>query len=67
MCSSDLSLSSVIQKEAVEPLNGEASGPHAEIVFMTHLATESALQQAITRIRELTVIDAIGSVIRVES
>ncbi|HEX3244272.1 MAG TPA: homoserine dehydrogenase [Chloroflexota bacterium] len=62
----DISLSSVIQKEDVEPLKGDTSIRHAEIVFMTHEATEAAMQQAIEEIRGLAVIDAIGSVIRVE-
>ncbi|MFN0074678.1 MAG: homoserine dehydrogenase [Chloroflexota bacterium] len=63
----NISLSSVIQKEDVEPQNGGSSIRHAEIVFMTHEATESAMQQAITEIRGLSVIDTIGSVIRVEA
>jgi homoserine dehydrogenase len=62
----NISLSSVIQKEDVEPKEGDTSIRHAEIVFMTHEATEADIQQAIDQIRELDVIDAVGSVIRVE-
>jgi hypothetical protein len=34
---------------------------------MTHEASEDAIQQAIGQISELDVIDAVGSVIRVEA
>jgi homoserine dehydrogenase len=62
----NISLSSVIQKEDVEPKEGDTRVRHAEIVFMTHEATEAAIQTAIEQIRDLDVIDAVGSVIRVE-
>jgi homoserine dehydrogenase len=62
----NISLSSVIQKEQIEPLDGASSVPRAEIVFMTHEAKEAAMQSAISKIRNLPVIDAIGSIIRVE-
>ena len=39
---------------------------HAEIVFMTHQAHEASVQQALDEIRQLDVVDQIGSVIRVE-
>jgi homoserine dehydrogenase len=62
----NISLSSVIQKEDVEHHEGDLSVRHAEIVFMTHEAREASMQQAIEQIRDLSVIDAVGSVIRVE-
>jgi homoserine dehydrogenase len=58
-----ISLSSVIQKEDVHHQGGVR---HAEIVFMTHQAREASVQQALTEIRQLDVVDQIGSVIRVE-
>jgi homoserine dehydrogenase len=64
----NISLSSVIQKEVVPPEDGDdSSTSRAEIVFMTHDATEADMQAAITRIRDLPVIDSVGSVIRVEN
>jgi homoserine dehydrogenase len=58
-----ISLTSVIQKEDVHNLNGDR---HAEIVFMTHQAHEASVQKALEEIRQLEVVDQIGSVIRVE-
>jgi homoserine dehydrogenase len=62
----DISLSSVIQKEQIEPLEGSPGVTRAEIVFMTHEAKEAAMQAAIGQIGNLPVIDSIGSIIRVE-
>ena len=58
-----ISLTSVIQKEDVHYGGGLR---HAEIVFMTHHAREADVQQALGEIRQLDVVDQIGSVIRVE-
>jgi homoserine dehydrogenase len=58
-----ISLTSVIQKEDVHHGTGDR---HAEIVFMTHQAHEASVQQALEEIRQLDVVDQIGSVIRVE-
>jgi homoserine dehydrogenase len=58
-----ISLTSVIQKEDVHHGNGDR---HAEIVFMTHQAHEASVQRALAEIRQLAVVDRIGSVIRVE-
>jgi homoserine dehydrogenase len=58
-----ISLTSVIQKEDVHHGGGDR---HAEIVFMTHQAHEASVQQALAEIRQLGVVDQIGSVIRVE-
>lgn len=59
----NISLTSVIQKEDVLVEDGQRV---AEIVFMTHSAHEAAVQQALDEIRQLDVVDQIGSVIRVE-
>ena len=58
----EISLASVIQKEDV--LAGDDR--YAEIVFMTHQARESAVQQALEEIQGLDVVARIGSLIRVE-
>jgi homoserine dehydrogenase len=59
----NISLTSVIQKEDVHYGGGLR---HAEIVFMTHHANEADVQQALGEVRDLDVVDQIGSVIRVE-
>jgi homoserine dehydrogenase len=64
----EISLTSVIQKEEVHDL-GPAGGSgerYAEIVFMTHLASEAAMQDALSEISQLPAVARIGSVIRVE-
>ena len=53
-------IASAIQQEA------DASAKTAEIVLMTHLAQESAVQQAIREIEALPVVKEIGNLIRVE-
>ena len=58
----EISLASVIQKEDV--LTGEHR--YAEIVFMTHVAREGAMQRALEAIEALDVVSSIGSLIRVE-
>lgn len=59
-----ISLASIIQKETVHDDVGGV--PYAEIVFMTHQAHEAAVQRALEEVRQLEVVDRIGSVIRVE-
>jgi len=58
-----ISLSSVIQKEDVREVDGDRI---AEIVFMTHLAREEAVQAALHEIDDLDVVERVGSLIRVE-
>ena len=55
-----ISIASVIQKEADE------TSQTAEIVIMTHLAQESAVQEALREIKALPVVKEIGNLIRVE-
>jgi homoserine dehydrogenase len=57
-----ISLASVVQKER---LTFEDEAPGAEIVLTTHLAHEAALQDALARIRELSVVKDIGAVLRI--
>ena len=58
-----ISLTSVIQKEDVRHTSGARI---AEIVFMTHQAHEASVQAALDEIRQLDVVEQVGSVIRVE-
>ena len=57
-----ISLTSVVQKESVV-LGDDVPG--AEIVLMTHLASEASIQDALATLRRLTVVKTIGSVLRV--
>jgi homoserine dehydrogenase len=61
----EISLASVIQKQNV--LVGDPPTECAEIVLMTHLAQEAAMQRAIRAITELPVVREVGSLIRVEA
>ncbi len=60
-----ISIASVIQKEDVL-LEGAADLRHAEIVLMTHRASEAAMRDAVARIARLEVVAEVGSLIRVE-
>ncbi len=55
-----ISISSAIQKEA------DINSRTAEIVIMTHMAKEMAIQQAVERIEELEVVMEVSNLIRVE-
>lgn len=56
-----ISISSVIQKAV------DAKAKTAEIVIMTHPAKEAKMQQALTELKRLPPVKAIGNFIRVES
>lgn len=56
-----ISIASVIQKET------DKQAQTAEIVIMTHLARESAMQAALNEMAKLPVVDEISSLIRVEA
>ena len=56
----DISISSVIQKEADE------AAQRAEVVLMTHRAREASLQKALGLLDELDVVSEVGNVVRVE-
>ena len=58
-----ISLASVVQKETV--VLGEDQ-PGAEIVITTHLASEAAMQDAITTLRRLPVVKSLGALLRVQ-
>jgi len=57
-----ISLASVVQKESVV-LGDDVPG--AEIVLTTHVASEAAVQDAITTLRHMPVIKTVGSLLRV--
>jgi homoserine dehydrogenase len=56
----DISIASIIQKETDE------AAQTAELVIMTHEATEESVQGAIAEMSGLSVVAGIGNVIRVE-
>ena len=57
-----ISLASVVQKESVV-LGDDVPG--AEIVLTTHMASEAAIQEAITILATMPVVKTVGSVLRV--
>ncbi|HEV7662923.1 MAG TPA: homoserine dehydrogenase [Chloroflexota bacterium] len=57
-----ISLASVVQKESVV-LGDDVPG--AEIVLTTHTASEAAVQDAISTLRQMAVVKSVGSVLRV--
>ena len=56
----NISIASAIQKEM------DDQAKQAEIVLMTHRASEAAMQQAIQRLNALDVVAEVGNMIRVE-
>ena len=56
----NISLASVIQKETDE------DAQRAELVLMTHQASEAAVQRALVRLEGLPVVNEIGNMLRVE-
>jgi len=57
-----ISLASVVQKESV--VLGE-DVPGAEIVLTSHMASEAAVQEAITILAQMPVVNTLGSLLRV--
>ena len=55
-----ISIDSVIQKQTDEVAQ------RAELVLMTHLTTESSMQQALQQLRDLEVVQEVGNMVRVE-
>jgi homoserine dehydrogenase len=51
---------------SIERVWQEGSGDEATLVFITHRTQESAFQKTLTQLRELPVVRAISSVLRVE-
>lgn len=56
----DISIASVVQKE-VDEQRGQA-----EVVIVTHLARESSMRKALTSLRSLSAIKAVGGFVRIE-
>lgn len=61
----EISIASVIQKENV--VVGDPPAEYAEVVLMTHVTREAAMQRAAKAIGALPVVHEIGSLIRVEA
>jgi homoserine dehydrogenase len=59
-----ISLASVIQKQNI--MLGDPPVEYAEIVLMTHEATEAPMQRAVRAMAALPVVHQVGSLIRVE-
>jgi homoserine dehydrogenase len=53
-----VSLASVIQKSADEPT--------AEIVYVTHRATERSVRSALAEIEQLDIVESVDTILRVE-
>jgi homoserine dehydrogenase len=56
-----ISISDIIQKETSQ------TDQSAEIVIMTHEASEASMRSALTDLEQLTVVNAVGNFIRVEA
>ena len=62
----DISIASVIQREAPEPRPGEPPSDHVPLVFMLHTARNRAVREAVREIDRLPVVHAPTVVIPVE-
>jgi homoserine dehydrogenase len=61
----EISIASAIQKDSV--LVGDPPAEYAEVVLMTHVTREAAMQRAVKEMAELPAVFQVGSLIRVES
>jgi homoserine dehydrogenase len=66
---SDISIASVLQREAPEPTPGQPETYHGTVplIMMLHTAKDRAVQDAIATINNLSVVKATTVVIRVEN
>jgi homoserine dehydrogenase len=67
LADSDISISSVLQREAPEPRTGQAPSEHVPLIFMLHTAKDRAVRNAVTEIDRLDVVKGKTVVIRVEN
>jgi len=67
LADSDISISSVLQREAPEPKPGQPPGDHVPLIFMLHTAKDRAVRNAVAEIDRLDVIKDKTVVIRVEN
>lgn len=63
----DISIASVLQREAPEPRPGQPPSDHVPLIFMLHTAKDSAVRAAVAEIDRLAAIRGKTVVIRVES
>jgi homoserine dehydrogenase len=64
---SDISIASVLQREAPEPKPGQPPSDHVPLIFMLHTAKDRAVRNAVAEIDRLPVVKDKTVVIRVES
>ena len=67
LADSDISISSVLQREAPEPKTGEPTSDHVPLIFMLHTAKDRAVRHAVSEIDRLDVVKDKTVVIRVEN
>jgi homoserine dehydrogenase len=63
----DISIASVLQREAPEPKPGQSPSDHVPLIFMLHTAKDRAVRSAVAEIDRLDVVKDKTVVIRVES
>jgi len=63
----DISIASVLQREAPEPKPGQAATGHVPLIMMLHTARDSAVRAAVDEIDRLAVVKDKTVVIRVEN
>ncbi len=63
----DISIASVLQREAPEPRPGQPPSDHVPLIMMLHTARDRAVRQAVAEIDRLPVVKDKTVVIRVES
>ena len=67
LADSDISISSVLQREAPEPGPGQRPRDHVPLIFMLHTAKDRAVRNAVESIDQLDVVKDKTVVIRVEN
>jgi homoserine dehydrogenase len=63
----DISIASVLQREAPEPKRGQPPSDHVPLIFMLHSAKDRAVRDAVADIDRLSVVKDRTVVIRVEN
>ena len=63
----DISIASVLQREAPEPKRGQPASDHVPLIFMLHGAKDRAVRDAVAEIDRLSIVKDKTIVIRVES
>ena len=63
----DISIASVLQREAPEPKSGQPPSDHVPLIMMLHTARDRAVRDAVAEIDRLPVVKDKTVVIRVES